>query len=1093
MKKSLVQNSRWYLATTLRERIDLIKAAGPAPLASKTELSERRFQQWRAQGPFTNEAVFAQRIASEVISEGGFRQGVGESGATIRESSPTPPSWLTDLDSSFSTSLSSSQCQFRAIPEAVRQANYPPMLAMVAPLISFGRACLREKIQVLIRSRSDLPWQAGAIEPVLYANLPERLLWILGRSAVLELNVLRLRGVLQGDSSEQRFQSFVKRMSTRGEAHRFLRDYPVLARLLTECVRHWADASLEFLQHLCEDWQLILSIFCKGNDPGSLIRVDAGAGDSHNRGRSVIIATFSSGFRLVYKPRSLSVDVHFQDLLVWLNQRGVRPEFRALTILDRANHGWVEFVSPQGCGSTEELSRFYRRQGGYLALLYALEAVDFHYENLIAAGEHPVLLDIEALFHPRVQGFDPRRAEEVAYGAIFYSVLGVGLLPHRIRATPESAGVDLSGMGMQSGQVTPYPVPQWEAEATDEMRLIRKPVVLPGAQNRPSINGADGDPGAFSGEIVSGFEAVYKLLLKHRTELLSDNGPIARFAEDEIRVIFRATRTYATLLHESYHPDVLHDAIDRDWLFDRLWGRVEGMPYMARVIPFERQDLWNGDIPRFTTRPGARHVWSASGEQIPDLLDEPSINLARRRLDQLNTHDLGRQVWVIRASLATASTTPDLSKSRKPARHPAPEHYAPADRALLLDAALAIGEQLETLALRGDDDVCWIGLATEPSDQHSYSFLIPLGLDLYDGVPGVMLFLAFLGAITGEERYTLLAEAALRTVRRQIEGSRSFFRSIGGFGGWAGVIYTLGQLATLWNQPALLTEAGTLVEHLPNLIDENEHFDIVHGDAGCIAGLLSFYDCASSARAVAAATLCGKRLVARAERCKQGIGWRKQESGKPLTGFSHGAAGVAWALLKLSDVTGNSEFRGAATDAIRYERSLFSEEFQNWPDLRSLPSSVLPENDQRNYAVAWCNGAAGIGLARFASLPYLDDLAMRADINAALRTTLSKGFGFNHSLCHGDLGNVELLLQASQKLSDPQWGQHLSGRTAMILDSIGRNGSICGAPSTVESPGLMTGLAGIGYELLRLAEPRRVPCVLLLEPLNHASARQAAA
>jgi hypothetical protein len=34
----------------------------------------------------------------------------------------------------------------------------------------------------------------------------------------------------------------------------------------------------------------------------------------------------------------------------------------------------------------------------------------------------------------------------------------------------------------------------------------------------------------------------------------------------------------------------------------------------------------------------------------------------------------------------------------------------------------------------------------------------------------------------------------------------------------------------------------------------------------------------------------------------------------------------------------------------------------------------------------------------------------------------------------------------------------------------------------VESPGLMTGLAGIGYALLRLAEPHRVPSVLGLAP-----------
>ena len=34
---------------------------------------------------------------------------------------------------------------------------------------------------------------------------------------------------------------------------------------------------------------------------------------------------------------------------------------------------------------------------------------------------------------------------------------------------------------------------------------------------------------------------------------------------------------------------------------------------------------------------------------------------------------------------------------------------------------------------------------------------------------------------------------------------------------------------------------------------------------------------------------------------------------------------------------------------------------------------------------------------------------------------------------------------------------------AVTLESIRRNGWICGVPSGVETPGLMTGLAGIGY------------------------------
>ncbi|HSN89572.1 MAG TPA: lanthionine synthetase LanC family protein, partial [Thermoanaerobaculia bacterium] len=43
-----------------------------------------------------------------------------------------------------------------------------------------------------------------------------------------------------------------------------------------------------------------------------------------------------------------------------------------------------------------------------------------------------------------------------------------------------------------------------------------------------------------------------------------------------------------------------------------------------------------------------------------------------------------------------------------------------------------------------------------------------------------------------------------------------------------------------------------------------------------------------------------------------------------------------------------------------------------------------------------------------------------------------------------------------------------------------RQGWRCGVPLAVETPGLMTGLAGIGHGLLRLAHPGRIPSLLTL-------------
>src|SRR5262249_21943753 len=130
-------------------------------------------------------------------------------------------------------------------------------------------------------------------------------------------------------------------------------------------------------------------------------------------------------------------------------------------------------------------------------------------------------------------------------------------------------------------------------------------------------------------------------------------------------------------------------------------------------------------------------------------------------------------------------------------------------------------------------------------------------------------------------------------------------------------------------------------------------------------------------------------------------------SPKPLAGFSHGNAGIAWALLELAALSGAERFRTTALDALAYERSLFSPQQLNWPDLRAPEPVVrnggsdVPAETRRaqvTFMSAWCHGAPGIGLARLQCLPHLHDAEIQAEIAAALITTVAQGFGHNHSL-----------------------------------------------------------------------------------------------
>ena len=1066
------QRPEWYRATSLTERLELLRS--DAGIDSNEELGERHMRLWRSQAPFSADDHFEQRLRADGVTEDEFRRLLAMSADTLQQQA-LRPTWLTDIAAAYAQPAAGVLAA--SLPKALQHSKLAGFLNAVAPLIRMGCERLRCRMQPLVANRSRRAFDPRTIEASLAGCLSGALLRIVSRTLVLELNSARVNGALTGRTPEERFESFVGDLGRPERALGLLLSYPVLARQVTVCIENWVTSSLEFLQYLCADWQDIRTALALDSDPGPLEAVEGNLGDRHRGGRAVLRAKFASGCEVIYKPRSLAVDVHFQQLLVWLNDRGAHPSFQTLPILDRGTHGWVRFVRRTSCSSPDEVRRFFQRHGSFIAVLYALEATDFHHENLIAAGEHPMLLDLEALFHPRVDSTAAGSTALSANDALSRSVMRIGLLPERVWSDETQDGIDISGIGAVGGQLSPDAVPQWENAGTDTMRFTRKRVVIPGGVNRPLLNGVEVDALEYAEAIASGFTSTYDLLLENRAEFLADDGPLARFADDEVRVIIRPTRIYAKVLEDSFHPDLLRDAIDRERFFDRLWVGIGDAPHLAHTIRAEREDLNNIDVPLFTTRPGSRHLWTSRHERISDVLPESALASVRRRVEALSPHDLETQRWFVRASLSTLSSGRHHAER---ARGRCWRSKPGCDRETAVAAARVIGERLDEAALRSDESISWIGLT--PRSEHRWS-VAPLDTDLYGGLPGVALFLAYLGHITEDDRYTALARTGLSTVLRRVNIDTPQMQAVGAFTGWGGLIYVLCQLGTLWNRPDLLTEAERIVDILPPLIEGDRAFDIVEGAAGCIGSLLALHACAPRARTLEVATRCGERLVRCARPMSRGVGWMPDKVTTPLAGFAHGAAGVAWALLRLAATTGENRFRTTALEAIAYERSLFSPEARNWADLR--PRSAAAEAKAKGLTpslTAWCHGAAGIGLARTQMRGELDDLEIRAEIDVAIETTVIHGLGGSHCLCHGDLGNLELLLQVGRTIDDARWETLIGEVVAAILHDIDSHGYSCGSPSGVETPGLMAGLAGIGYGLLRLAHPERVPSVLVLEP-----------
>jgi hypothetical protein len=257
--------ANWYNAITLTERLASLRSLQRriSNCDMNADLAERRLQRWRSQASFTMSSYFDQRLAMNGMSEDELRYLLGESVEAVHNRFPVPPAWLSELAQAFSCPPSS---DVLSLSKAIPEQEVAGFLDAIEPVISQGRDRVREGIRALTRMHTELPFDPSTVEEVLFTNLPGPLLIVLGRTMVLELNVARLQGLLEGNTAEERFLSFLQRVRQHSTALALLQEYPVLARQLMIRIDHWIRFSLEFLQHLCADWATIRTTFSSEND-----------------------------------------------------------------------------------------------------------------------------------------------------------------------------------------------------------------------------------------------------------------------------------------------------------------------------------------------------------------------------------------------------------------------------------------------------------------------------------------------------------------------------------------------------------------------------------------------------------------------------------------------------------------------------------------------------------------------------------------------------------------------------------------------------------------------------------------------------------
>ncbi|HBB34161.1 MAG TPA: type 2 lantipeptide synthetase LanM, partial [Cyanobacteria bacterium UBA8803] len=615
-------------------------------------------------------------------------------------------------------------------------------------------------------------------------------------------------------------------------------------------------------------------------------------------------------------------------------------------------------------------------------------------------------------------------------------------------------------------------------------------------------------PNDYIHEIVSGFEQMYRFLMARREVLLAANGPLAGMSRKRVRFIFRPTRIYGAILQKLSDPKYLRDGVDYSIEIDilsRAYTVTPEKPAAWPILQAERQAMEQLDIPYFAAYPHRDELPIGVEAPIGQYFQEPSYIQVLNQLQRLSEMDLAQQIELIKGSIyarvmRTPLTQPSVSASRVDV-----STITPLSREELVKEATRLAEEIQERAIWGTDgSVKWISFGYIPNAARFQ--LMPLPEDLYNGNGGIALFLAALDFVRGTNQFRELVLGAVQPIRQLLhcsdpDSTRSLVRQgIGAGTGLGSIIYALVRISQFLGEGTLLDDAQRVAALItPNLIAADEQFDTIGGAAGAILGLLALYEQTGKFGILERAVDCGHHLLAhqcdafrgptlsqsllnrpnaKGQTPKSGRAW--QILGQRLyTGFSHGAAGIAYALLRLYAVTYDNVYLEAADEAIAYERSVFSPAAANWPDLRQIAQQP---NGQPGFMVSWCHGAAGIGLARLGGLSIWQTDDIVQDVDIALQTTQRYPLEDVDCLCCGNFGRIEMLLVGAETLARPDLAEMAATKAAWVVHRAAAVGGyqFLNLPSSVFSPSFFQGTAGIGYELLRLAYPQLLPSVLLL-------------
>ena len=860
------------------------------------------------------------------------------------------------------------------------------------------------------------------------------------KSLVHFLNTRLAEGI---DSDLELFEQY---LSTGGSGQ-FLLDYPVVADLLFKQLEGIASYLYNIIFHFADDVYMLANVF--GLSGRRIDSIELGMGDPHANGETVCAVRVGSQ-SLVYKPRTNREAQLYGSLLALLYEKSADEGFsaRAPLLVCMEDHSWIEYIDNRACGSEADLALFYKRAGAQVALVHALNGIDFHYENIIACGSSPVLIDLECLFTASMIDLQD---DLPGNGALFKtlklnsrSVFSSGFVPY----SPNSDN-DFSGLTSQKQFSTTARqlVREQGLYHLRRIQVSKTPII----RHLPVFNGVTYSVELFQEAFLKGFECAYDEVVKHQAAVLD----CIRHQAPQLktRVLLKNTQRYIDFLELTLHPRFTQCMLQRQLLLATLWSESNASLIAKNVAAYELGDLQSGNIPSFTMPIASNCIHDSHGTFVAALDIESPLKSCQRKLSALCPADRTFQTSILKECLFPSGNGA-MPMHRRHIAKGVPS-LQPAD---YLEGALKVAAAIERLRIEGaEGDVAWGFLNEHPTTRRKY--LSPMTNSLYSGMGGLAVFYMSLFRVSGRAEHLAKADQIVDSMGRTHEHFDSDMAASSYFG-LASYLYVLVNHERVTGRDIHRATIDELLHRLDDYPRQRDDFDFLNGWCGTVTLLANLYLLRPQKRLIPLIERLSTAI--RAELAIDGGRFVRKACSTPLlTGFSHGISGILHALSKVYEVTADATLIALIKDLLEDENRQMNHGF--WLDLR--------EPSQPAHMSKWCHGDAGILIARLQLRHSLKDVmepehleTVEHDIHRCESNLWCHGLGSGYSQCHGDFGNLMCLLSLYRRTENHQGIARTLQAFSETADNFFSEDLI--SQDSVPVLGMMLGIAGVGQALL---------------------------